>query len=157
MRTGTKLEDLFEEQLENLLDAAKQIVEALPKMVVQAASEELATAFEQHLGKTNEQVTRLEIIFGREGVQPGARKSEGMQALLSEAEQSCGVGGKPLAGDLALMTSARRMAHYAIASYSAACVLAETLGQFDNTLAKIGDALLSGGASAPGTESLPPM
>ena len=55
-----KFEALFLEELEDLYDAEQQIVKALPKMIRVASSEELESAFLEHLEQTREQVRRLE-------------------------------------------------------------------------------------------------
>jgi ferritin-like metal-binding protein YciE len=131
MTAETRFEDLFQEQLENLYDSEKRIAEALPKMIAQASSPELAEALQEHLNQTKEQMTRLEVIFERAGEQPGARTSDGIRGILDEAEKSTPAYQKSAALDLALVTAARKVEHYEIASYSAACLLAETLGQQD--------------------------
>ena len=46
MKKDAKFEDLFQEGLEVLYDAEKQIVAALPKMIAASSWEELASAFE---------------------------------------------------------------------------------------------------------------
>ncbi len=42
------MQELFEHELEDLLDAEKQLTEALPKMVTAANSDALKTAFKDH-------------------------------------------------------------------------------------------------------------
>jgi ferritin-like metal-binding protein YciE len=52
------------------------------------SSESLAGALQVHLDETKEQVIRLGAILDRLGNEPGARKCEGMQGLLTEGEKS---------------------------------------------------------------------
>jgi ferritin-like metal-binding protein YciE len=62
MKLGS-LEDLYVDQLKDLLDAEKQIIKALPKMAKATSSPELQNAFQEHLEQTKGQVQRLEQIF----------------------------------------------------------------------------------------------
>ena len=164
MKTEAKFENVFQEQLENLFDAEKQIVEALPKMAVQATSEELAGAFQECLDQTKEQLTRLQIIFGRIGMEP-SRKCEAIEALLREGEKSIAAFEKSAALDFILVSVASQVEHFQMATYSAACALAESLGQqdafdllqttlheeteSDDDLSEIAEAILSGDVDRP--------
>ena len=159
MKIEAKFTNVFQEQLENLFDAEKQIVEALPRMIAQATSEKLAQAFEEYLNQTKEQLTRLQVIFGRVGAEP-SRKCEAMEGLLREGEKSIAASEKSPALDYTLVLVARQVEHFQIAAYSAACALAETLGQqdafdllqtslheeseSDDDLSEIAEAILSG-------------
>ena len=82
-----KFEDLLKEELEDLYDAEKQIVEALPKMVEAATDGDLKAAFQEHLEQTREQVKRLERVFEAIGEQPGGKTCEGMQGLLKRVKR----------------------------------------------------------------------
>jgi len=53
------MEDLFLEEIRDLLDAEKQITKALPKLAKAATSEELRTAFNEHLEQTRGHIDRL--------------------------------------------------------------------------------------------------
>ncbi len=131
MKSNTRFEDVFHQQLDNLYDSEKQMVEALPKMIAQASSEDLAGAFQEHLGQTKEQLIRLEIILGKMCLAHGSRKCEGMQGLLSEGEKWMAQFKKSPALDLILVTAAQKVEHYEIAGYGTACAIAQMLGQQD--------------------------
>jgi len=88
MKTEIRFENVFEEHLDNLFRAEQQIVDALPKMIAKASSEELAGALQEHLDQTKEQVTRLAVILGRAGEQPGAKKCPGMEGKETEVQVS---------------------------------------------------------------------
>jgi ferritin-like metal-binding protein YciE len=126
-----KFEDLFREELEDLYDAEKQIVEALPKMMKAASSEELTGAFQEHLEQTKEQVKRLEKIFESMGEQPGGRKCEGMQGLLREGERLLTGMERSEVLDAGLIGAAQKVEHYEISAYGTARAMAEMLGQLD--------------------------
>ena len=61
------LDQLFEHELEDLLSAEQQLVEALPKMVDAASADSLKTPFKDHLKQTKPPVSRL----GRHHLQKG--------------------------------------------------------------------------------------
>ena len=61
------LQDLYLEQLKDLYDAEQQLIKALPKMAKAASSEELRSAFEDHLEQTRGHAERLEQIFDKIG------------------------------------------------------------------------------------------
>jgi ferritin-like metal-binding protein YciE len=129
MKSEARFEDVYQEQIKDLYDAEKQIVEALPKLIVQSSSAELAGCLRMHLDETREQVVRLDSILERMGVEPGSRKCEGMRGLLNEGEKSISKLKKSVVLDVALIAAARKVEHYEIASYGTACALAEMLGQ----------------------------
>ena len=57
------LQQLLVDELQDLFDAEKQLVRALPKLAKAASDDELAQAFRKHLEVTKGQVTRLEQVF----------------------------------------------------------------------------------------------
>lgn len=156
----TKYEDLLKHEIEDLYDAERQIVEALPKMIESASSEELAQAFEDHLEQTKEQVRRLERIFEAIGEQPGGMKCEGMRGLLREGELVILEMDKSPVLDAALIAAAQKVEHYEISGYGSARTMAAMLGQedaadlleqtleeekdADETLTEIAEALMMG-------------
>jgi ferritin-like metal-binding protein YciE len=159
---SAKYEDLLKKELEDLHDAERQIVEALPKMSEAAFSEELAAAFQQHLGETQEQLARLETIFEEMGEQPGGKTCEGMQGLLKEGEKLIDELEKSEVRDAGLIAAAQKVEHYEISGYGTARSIAEMLGQektaalleqtldeekaTDEVLTEIAESIMSGDA-----------
>jgi len=159
-----KFEDLLKEELEDLYDAEKQIVAALPKMVEAASDGDLKAAFQEHLEQTREQVTRLERVFETIGEQPGSKTCEGMQGLLKEGEKMIEELEKSSVLDAALIGAAQKVEHYEISGYGTARSMAEFLGQqdaadlleetldeekaTDDTLTEIAESIMTGGASS---------
>jgi len=122
---------LFQEELEDLYDAERQIISALPKMAEAASSEELATAFRDHLEQTRQQVKRLDKVFKTIGHKPGGEPCEGMQGLLREGEKMMTELPKSPVLDAALIAAAQKVEHYEISGYGTARTMAEMLGQQD--------------------------
>jgi ferritin-like metal-binding protein YciE len=125
------LEDVFDEQLGDLLDAEKQLVEALPKMAQAASDDKLRQAFEEHLGETRDHVSRLEEIFGQLGKQPSGERCKAMQGLIAEGSGIIAADGNPTVKDVALIAAAQRVEHYEIAAYGTLKTLADQLGHGD--------------------------
>jgi ferritin-like metal-binding protein YciE len=127
------LQDVFVEQLADLRSAEQQLVEALPKVARAASSDELRSAFEQHLEETRGHLGRLEEIFGRIETPAPAEHCEGMEGLIKEGEEVIGMSGDPMAKDAALIAAAQRIEHYEIAAYGTARTLADELGYDEAT------------------------
>ena len=87
--TSLKLEslrDLLLEELRDLYNAEKQLVDALPKMSEAATSTDLKSAFDHHLGQTQEHVSRLKSIFSHLGEKPTGETCEAMKGLIKEGK-----------------------------------------------------------------------
>jgi ferritin-like metal-binding protein YciE len=121
------LQELFVEQLRDILDAEKQLVKALPKLAKAAESEELAEALRSHLEETQNQVTRLEEVFGIVGVAPRGKPCKGMKGLIEEGNEAVQEEDKGPLRDLAIIAAAQRVEHYEISAYGTTRTLAEHL------------------------------
>ena len=122
------LQELFVNELKDLYDAEKRISKALPKMAKAADSEELSTAFEEHLGQTEQHITRLEQIFDSLGEKPGDEKCEGMEGLLKEGKEMIEEKGEPAVKDAGLIAAAQKVEHYEMAGYGTVRTWAQVLG-----------------------------
>ncbi len=144
------LQDLFIEELRDVYSAEKQITKALPRMAKAASSPELRNAFEQHLKVTEQQIARLEQIFGELEMSPRGKKCKGMEGLLAEGKEMMAEDGEEAVIDAALIAAAQRVEHYEIAAYgcirnyanllgleSAANLLQETLDEEEETDARL--------------------
>lgn len=80
------LQELFLDSIKDIYYAEKAIVKALPKMKKAASSEQLASAFEEHLEVTKGQVARLEQVFEAMEEKPRAKKCEAIEGLIKEAQ-----------------------------------------------------------------------
>jgi ferritin-like metal-binding protein YciE len=126
------LQELFVDSLKDIYYAEKAIVKALPKMQKAATSEQLVTAFEQHLVVTKGQVERLEQVFESIGEKVGSKKCEAIEGLIKEAEgiiEDTDEGTSTR--DVGLILAAQKVEHYEIASYGGLRQLAITLGYND--------------------------
>jgi ferritin-like metal-binding protein YciE len=125
------LDELFVVQIQDLYDAEKRLVDALPKMANAASSPELQSAFKHHLAETEHHVTRLEQVFEGLGKKAGRVPCEGMKGLLKEGEEVLDARGDSAVKDAALIAAAQRVEHYEIAGYGTARSFAQQLGRTD--------------------------
>ncbi|HLI57812.1 MAG TPA: ferritin-like domain-containing protein [Actinomycetota bacterium] len=122
------LQDLFIEQLGDLLDAEKQLVKALPDMAEASSSSQLRKAFQHHLQQTEGQVERLEQVFNLIGVEAEPGSCKAMEGLVKEAKEILKDASEPAVVDAGLIAAAQKVEHYEIASYGSVRAWAEELG-----------------------------
>jgi ferritin-like metal-binding protein YciE len=122
------LEQLFLDELRDVLDAEKQLTRALPRMARMASTPALRAAFEQHLTETRGQIERLDEIFGWLDVPARGKKCEGMQGLIEEGDTVVGETSQDPVRDAGLIASAQKVEHYEMATYGTLRTFANILG-----------------------------
>lgn len=122
------MEDLFLEQIEDLYDAEKRLVKALPKMAEASTSQSLRQAIQSHLMETEGHVSRLENIFRTLGKSAKGQTCDAMKGLISEGEDMIRDTNPSPLRDAGIIASANRVEHYEIAGYGSARTFAQTLG-----------------------------
>lgn len=128
------LDALLLDQLQDIYDAERRLVKALPKMAEAAHEPALRSAFQHHLTETEGQVTRLEQVFQMIGEKAKAKTCEAMKGLIEEGEQMVKADGDPSVRDAALIAAAQRVEHYEMAAYGCARNFAQRLGYFEAAL-----------------------
>jgi ferritin-like metal-binding protein YciE len=123
----TGLEEVFQHELRDVLDAERQILKALPKMIKSAESEELQAALEEHRGVTEEQVERLETIFKNLGKAARGKHCKGMEGLLGEGEELIASEDVGPSLDASMICAAQKVEHYEIAAYGSLVAYAKIL------------------------------
>ena len=122
------MDELFQHELEDLLSAEQQLVEALPKMAEAAGASTLKSAFKDHLKQTKTHVTRLEKAFKKLGKEPKAHMCKGMEGLIKEGDEIIKNATDQAVMDAGLIGAAQRIEHYEIAAYGTARAHAHVLG-----------------------------
>jgi ferritin-like metal-binding protein YciE len=122
------LDKLFLEELKDVLNAEKQLVQALPRMARAATSPELQSAFTTHHKETQGQVRRLEQVFKELGQTPRGKQCKGMAGLIEEGKEIMEEEGEGAVIDAALISAAQRVEHYEIAAYGCLVTYAQLLG-----------------------------
>jgi ferritin-like metal-binding protein YciE len=124
--------EFFVNELKDLLWAERELVETLPDMAEAATSQELKTAFTNHLAETETHVTRLEQIFGMLGLEPETTKCDAMSGIIDEGDEIISDTDEGTAQrDVGLIFAGQKAEHYEIASYGGMISLAKTLGYYD--------------------------
>lgn len=149
---NSELKEFFTKHLKTLYWAEKKLVDTLPDMEEAATTQELKTAFRNHLVQTQQHVTRLEQVFNIIGEEADASKCKIMNSIadagsnvISDTEDGSAL------RDIGLVFGGQMAEHYEIASYGNLIQLAKVLGYneaanlFNQTLAeeKEADALLT--------------
>lgn len=123
------LNDVYLDNLKDLYSAENQLISALPKMAKAAESEELRTAFQEHLEQTRGHVERLDKVFQQLGKNPKGKKCKAMEGLIEEGKEVISnMDEASPARDAALIAAAQRVEHYEIAGYGCVRTFARVLG-----------------------------
>jgi len=122
--------DLFLNEVQDLYDAEKQLLRALPRLAKKIGSQELAAAMRDHVEQTRNQIGRLEQIFEMLGQRARSHPCKGMKGLVEEA-QELAEEDRSSALDCALAGAGRKVEHYEMAGYLSAQETARGLGHKD--------------------------
>ncbi|RIK84715.1 MAG: ferritin-like domain-containing protein [Planctomycetota bacterium] len=136
----SNLEDLFLNELKDTLDAEKQILKALPKMIKAAENEDLKAGFEEHRAVTETQVERLETIFESLGKAARGKHCPGMEGIIAEGQEIMKELDSGPVLDAALIAAAQKVEHYEICAYGTLATYAEVLG-YDQAKKLLGQTL----------------
>jgi ferritin-like metal-binding protein YciE len=123
------LKELFLEELQDVYDAEKQLVKALPKLAAAASNPKLKTAFENHLKETKGHVENLEKAFEVLEEKIEAKPCKAMKGLIAEANDLLKEEAAPEVLDAALIAAAQKVEHYEIASYGALAAWAKQIDE----------------------------
>ena len=81
------MNELFSHTLKDVYFAEHAILKGLPKLSGAAQDKALKEALDRHRGETEEQVKRLDKIFGMIGEKPKAEECPAIEGLTEEAEE----------------------------------------------------------------------
>lgn len=129
--SSESLKNLLIEEIQDLYDAEKNLVKALPKMAKAAQNENLKTGLTEHLEETKEHVARLDRVFKLLGEKAKAKSCPAMKGLIEEGSEALEDKDASALRDAQIIGSAQRIEHYEMAAYGTARSLAETLGEDD--------------------------
>ncbi|MFT3867512.1 MAG: ferritin-like domain-containing protein [Nibricoccus sp.] len=122
------LRELLIDELSDLYDAERQLVDILPKMAEAAQNENLRLTFQEHTERTKIHLARLEHAFILLDAPSSGRKSQGMEGLVSSELVRMQENALAAIRDAALIGGAQKMEHYGIAGYGTLRTFAELLG-----------------------------
>lgn len=127
--TAQGLRDLFVDELKDIYWAEKELTTALPKMIRNAASQELIDALQGHLDETKEQIVRLEKVFSSVGEKVEAKKCEAIVGLIKEAEVLMDETEEGVVRDAGIILGGQKIEHYEIATYGTLVSFARILSE----------------------------
>jgi ferritin-like metal-binding protein YciE len=122
------LHDAFIDELRDAYDAEKQLIKALPKMAKAAASDDLRTAFEDHLEETRVQVERLEDVFASLDEKVRGKHCDGIEGIIEEGKSIMEEDFDDATMDACLIAAAQRAEHYEMAAYGTLVAWARAMG-----------------------------
>ena len=126
-----EIRDLLIEEMQDLYDAEKQLVKALPKMAKAASNPELSQAFTAHLEETKGHVQRLEQAFELLGVRAKGKPCQAMKGLIAEGQETMKEKMPDELMDAAIICAAQKVEHYEISGYGTICAWTNALGLND--------------------------
>jgi ferritin-like metal-binding protein YciE len=83
-KTMQTAHELFIHELQDMLDAEQQLVEALGAQAEESSRPELQKAFQSHQAQTEKQVERLQQVFESIGEEPEEVECKGVRGLIEE-------------------------------------------------------------------------
>jgi len=126
--SAKSLQELFVEELRDAYDGEKRLTKALPRMAKAAESDELRSAFTNHLRETERQIQRLEQVFRTIGEPVRGKKCDGLMGIIEDGKSAMEELDEGPVLDAALIAGAQRAEHYEIAAYGTLAYFAEMLG-----------------------------
>src|SRR5438477_11721705 len=109
MTSVATLREHLVEELNDLLNAEQQLIEALPEMAARASSRELKAAFGRHLAETRGHERRVAQALRQLGERPDGTTCEAMDGLLAEGEELMSATDGGALGDAMLITAAQKV------------------------------------------------
>lgn len=119
------LREIFLTELSAAYCAETQIIKALPKFAEMASDPDLKEALETHLSETDDQIKRLEGLFGDLHLTPKKKKCKAIEAILEEGRELA----TEEAGDAAVLCAAQKIEHFEMACYQTLVAWARALDE----------------------------
>ena len=123
------LREVLLDELKDLYSAENQLIKSLPKCAKAAETAELKQGFLTHFEDTKNQVERLKRIFELMGKKATGKHCDGMEGAIDEVKEAIDEETEGAVYDSGIIGGAMRVEHYEIAGYSAAILMATTLGE----------------------------
>jgi len=129
MASVASLREHLVEELNDLLNAEQQLIEALPKMQEHASNRQLKAAFRSHLAQTRSHEKRVAQALKQLGEDADGKTCEAMEGLLEEGQELMTSSDPGALLDAMLITAAQKVEHYEIATYGTVRTYAQVLGE----------------------------
>src|SRR3954451_12117637 len=129
MASVASLREHLVEELNDLVSAEQQLIEALPQMAERAANRQLRAAFKSHLAETRQHEKRVTQALKQLGEKASGKTCEAMKGLLEEGQELMDGADAGALRDAMLITAAQKVEHYEIATYGTVRTYASLLGE----------------------------
>jgi len=129
MASVASLREHLVEELNDLLNAEEQLIEALPEMAQRSTSRELRTAFRGHLAETRQHKKRVTQALKQLGERASGKTCEAMEGLLTEGQELMEGSDPGALRDAMMITAAQKVEHYEIATYGTVRTYARVIGE----------------------------
>jgi ferritin-like metal-binding protein YciE len=142
MASVASLREHLVEELNDLVNAEQQLIDALPKMAERATNRQLRAAFKSHLNETKQHEKRAVQALKQLGEKASGKTCEAMKGLLEEGQELMDGADAGALRDAMMITAAQKVEHYEIATYGTVRTYASLLGErgvtrlLDQTLAQ---------------------
>ena len=103
------LQSLFIDELHDIYDAERQLMEAIPKLSSAASNPDLKKAFDEHLAETRVHIERLNRVFQLVGSQPNGMTCKAIRGLVQEGADVIESQGVSAVKDAALIGAAQHV------------------------------------------------
>jgi ferritin-like metal-binding protein YciE len=123
------MDDLFYALMQDVYYAEKQLLKTLKKMGKKATSEELQTAFNDHMEETQGQIERLDQAFEMFGKKARGKKCDAILGIIAEGDEVIEEAEEDHILDAGLIGAAQAAEHYEIARYGTLIAWAKQLGK----------------------------
>ena len=131
MANQESLQELYINEIRDLMSAEHMILKALPKMAEKASHSGLKDAFRLHEQQTQQHVERLQRVCSMLGIKPEEKECKGMKGIIEEGQETMKEYDDSDVLDAALIAAAQRVEHYEIAAYGCVRTYANVLGLGD--------------------------
>ncbi len=122
------MDDLYLHTLQDIYYAENQITKALPVMIEKAGNPALKQAFQKHLGETQQQVKRLDEVFGILGKDVKGVTCPAIDGIIKEANELISDCDDHEVRDAAMLAAAQAVEHYEITRYGTLIAWSKQLG-----------------------------
>jgi len=126
--TIDSIRDMFVHDLEDILYAENELLDALAELEEATENEEIAQAFREHREETEGHIDRVEQVFEMLGQEPEREECEGIEGLIEEHEEFVGMDPDERVLDVHNLVAAQKTEHYEIAAYGNLALIADRLG-----------------------------
>jgi ferritin-like metal-binding protein YciE len=124
-----KMDDLLIHVVQDIYYAEQHILKELPAMIDKATNRDLTATLKDHLRETEQQIARLEQVFGLLGEKPKGVSCPAIDGVLREAKEVAGEISDTAVLDAGIIAAAQAVEHYEITRYGSLVAWADELGK----------------------------